>query len=98
MNKPSAEEIRKEIEILKEIKLKVLRSNYFNEDNHSAIDAQITALEGLFGDDEVYKKWEDPQDYEYNRNIINNALETVAWMNGEAEDGSPSENWKSLIK
>ena len=92
MKIPTAEEIVAEIATLKTMKPNVRKSSAFGDNHHNAIDAQIEALEMRMDEDEVYDKMADEAD-----NVRDGALEAVRWMEGESEDGAPSENWKSLV-
>jgi len=93
MKKPTAEEIVAEVATLKTMKPTVLKSSAFGDNHHNAIDAQVEALEMRKGEDEIYDELADEAD-----NVRDAALEAVRWMEGESEDGAPSENWKSLVR
>lgn len=99
--KPTPEEIKKEIETLKDYKTRVRPRSGFGDDNVASIEAQIVVMSGNLDDDEIYKKY-DPREPEEgepeeSRNELDNALEARRWMDGEGEDESPSEGWKPLL-
>jgi hypothetical protein len=99
--KPTAEEIKVEIEKLREMKPKLPRTTKFGDDNHAAIDAEIEVLENDLDEDEIYSKGpedEDHDDSEWSQHQMEAALYTRQWMEGEAEDGSPSEGWAPLVQ
>lgn len=91
------EEIAAEVAALKEIRDKpTFRSrSYFGDDNEAAINAQIETLERGYSEDDVYENYEDPENDD-DRHVIDNAMSAFDWMNGEEEDGSPSEGWEGL--
>lgn len=93
MKKPTPEEIQSEIAKLKEMKPRVLRTSMFGDDHHANIDGQIDVLEKGLTEDEVYSEFEDSPD-----NVRDGAREAAMWLEGESEDGAPSENWKSLVR
>lgn len=92
MKTPTAEEIVAEAATLKKMKPTVLKSSAFGDNHHNAIDAQIEALEMRKSEEEIYDELADEAD-----NVRDAALEAVRWMEGESEDGAPSDNWKSLV-
>ena len=49
-------------------------------------------------EDDIYNEWEDDDDYDANRDIINNALEATYWMDGDGETDTLSEEWEPLIE
>lgn len=96
MNRPTDEQIRQEVEMLKEIKPKVRRHTLFGDDNHAAIDAQIAVLDGGLDEDAIY------DEYGENDRLLDCALDARRWLDGEwdADDheaDSPAEDWKELI-
>lgn len=95
-NIPTDKEIKKEIAQLKELKPDVRRFNVFNDDNHAKIDAQIRVLEEDLSEDDIYDEWpaEDGQD----EVLRNSSLDARKWLDGESEDGAPSEGWAILAK
>lgn len=91
--KPTPEQIETEIKTLKAMKPTVLRRSSFGDDHHRAIDAQVDVLELRKSEDDVYDEYSDDAD-----NVRDAAIEACQWLEGEAEDGAPSENWKSLVR
>ena len=92
--------ITAEIEALEACKPKVRKSNFFGDNLHSAIDAQIKVLTEHMSEDEIYDEWEDPDDHDHNRNIIDSALDALAWREGEdrpdAERESLEAGWLDI--
>ncbi len=94
--KPSASEVKVEIARLKEIKPKVRARSYFGDDNRASIEAQIRVMERSLDDDAIYRYYEPPND-EDSRSELDSALHARQWLDGESQDGKPSDSWESLI-
>lgn len=93
---PTDEQVEAEIKLLKELKPKVARYNGFEEDNHTAIDAQIEVLQRRFDEDEVEEEYGDGK---ADDNVRNAAMDSCMWLQGEYEGeggNSPAEEWKAL--
>ena len=108
MTKPTAEQIEAEIKKLTEMKPNVIRTSYFGENHHAAIDAQIKVLEAELDEDDIYERFPTEEDLEgreseaseedvVKANVRDGALEAAQWLAGE-EDETPSDGWKELIK
>lgn len=81
--KPNPEEIKAEIEKLRDLKPRIRQYSAFGDDNHAAIGAEILVLEGrLF------------EDCEHN---LDAALAARSWLDGY-EETPPSEGWESLVQ
>lgn len=87
---PNAEEIKKEIETLKEMKPKVRQYSAFGDDHHESIDAQIDVLENLLDGDEIYDRYENGPE-----SVLDNAIQAREWLNDHNE--APSVGWKDLL-
>ena len=101
MNKPTEKQIDEEIAKLKTMKPTVLRQSMFGDDHHEAIDAQIEVLTERMSEDEIYDKYPSVEENEFDGvadNISSSAHEAAMWMEGYDEDGSPSEQWQSLVR
>jgi hypothetical protein len=101
MKIPTEAEIKAEILKLTTMKPTVLMSSMFGDNHHDAIDAQIEVLEERLDSDDVYDRYpsiEEDEDNGYPANVRDSAIEAAMWMEGESEDGSPSENWQSLVR
>ena len=83
------EQVQQEIATLQEIKPRVRRRTLFGDDNHAAIDTQITVLEDGLDEETIYAEWED------NDHLLTAALEALAWRNGDCE--APSGGWRDLV-
>ncbi len=79
-NRPTPERVQQEIATLQEIKPRVRRRNFFGDDNHAAIDAQIAVLKNGLDEDAIDAQWSD------NEHTLDSALEALAWRNGEDVD------------
>lgn len=95
--KPAPKEVLAEIKRLKEMQPNVRAMSMFGDDNRAAIDAQIAVLEGNLGEDAVYDAYSNP-DNDDDRHLLDNALEARRWLDGDSEDGLPSEGWKELVE
>lgn len=96
MAKKTDNEIKAEIQALKNCKPKVRKRNYFGDDLHEAINIQIRVLEQGLTEDEIYDQYSDP-DNEDDRHGLDAALDALAWMNGDeredAEHDSLAAGW-----
>jgi len=94
------DEVKAEIQALKDCKPKVRKRNYFGDSLHDAIDAQIQVLSEDMNEDEIYGEWEDPDDPEAMQNERDAALDAFAWMNGterlDAEHESLAAGWLEI--
>jgi len=95
MKKPSAKQIKAEIETLKTMKPTVLMESRFGDNHHDAIDAQIDVLMNGMTEDIVYDACENDG---LKDNVRDAMLEAAQWVNGESEDGAPSKGWKELVR
>lgn len=96
MNRPTNEQIQKEIEALKEIKPKVRRLSLFGDNHHAAIDAQIAVLEDGLDEDVIYDEFGGVD------NVRSAALDALSWLSGEwdvddYESSGPAESWQELV-
>jgi hypothetical protein len=90
---PTDDEVEKEIEGLRKIKPKLPAQNYFNENIHDAVDAQIAVLEERMEEDDVDENYGDDAD-----NVRSSAQDACAWLNGEHETDSLVAEWEPLVK
>ena len=98
MKPRTVQELEKEVHALEALKPRVRRFSKFGDDNHAAIDAQIKVFREDLSEEDIYKEWEDPDNYDANRYLIDSALVAAAWRDGESEDGlAPSDDWKPLV-
>jgi len=74
----------------------VVMESRFGDNHHDAIDAQIDVLANGLTEDDVYDAWEDPVGLK--DNVRDAMLEAAQWVNGESEDGAPSNGWKELVR
>ena len=95
MKKPSAKQIEAEIETLRTMKPTVLMESRFGDNHHDAIDAQIDVLMNGMTEDNVYDACENDG---LKDNVKDAMLEAAQWVNGESEDGTPSNGWKELVR
>lgn len=89
---PDKKAMDAEVALLKKMKPDVRHYTGFGDDNHAAIEAQILVIERGMDNDEIYDRWPDERD-ESERSC---ALEAREWLDGNATDGPPSEEWKPL--
>jgi hypothetical protein len=85
------EAISAEITALDALKPKVPRYGHFGDDNHAAIDAQITVLTERLTRDQVRERF--PED---GADKLFMALVAADWMHGDLLDGDdtpPSKDW-----
>ncbi len=75
------EEIKNEIAKLEKLKSVLPEYNFFGDNNHTIIDAQIDILnEEILDEDEIYDREEDFGDMG-----ISTVLEAFQWMEGELD-------------
>lgn len=98
MKIPSQKQIESEIKKLETIKPKIPRTNFFGDNNHDKIDAQIEVLQEELSEDEVYDRFEDEENPDRTMEIVSNARQAALWLIGESDDGAPSNGWKELIR
>ena len=90
------EQVQQEIEALKEVKDKIPKRSAFGDNNHRAIEVQITVLERRMTSSRVYQVYDPDDDY-----IFTNALDAVDWLEergGWLESTSLAEDWRELIR
>jgi len=90
--KPNQEQVKAEIEKLKEMKPKIRRYTAFGEDNRAAIEAQIRVLERGWDFKEIYDRYDD------NEHELDAAMDARDWLIGESDEKSLSENWQGLVQ
>lgn len=95
--KPTEDEVKAEINRLREMKPSVRGADMFGGDNRAKIAATVTALEENMSEDEIYDRWGDPDDPEVNIDLINCARDALEWKNGEDEE-LPSKGWEPLVQ
>jgi len=95
MKKPSAKQIKAEIETLKAMKPTVVKESVFGENHWNGIAAQIHVLTERMTEDEAEDHYEDGS---YAQNVISDAIDAALWLAGESEDGAPSKEWKCLVR
>lgn len=76
------EQIQKEIKALKTVRLNVIPTSLFGDDNLSAVDAQIQVLENNWENDEIYDRFDHCDSRE---SILESALAARQWMNDEED-------------
>jgi hypothetical protein len=95
--KKNREQVLAEIEKLEALLPKLPKKNYFGEDVHEQVEAQIQVLCEDLDDDDIYAEWEDEDDYDYNRSKIDSAIAAREWATGST-DISPSDDWAPVAK
>lgn len=90
---PSEAEIEKEIAGLEAIKPKLPRQNFFKEDIHAAVEAQIEVLRERMTEDDVDDNYGDDDD-----NVRSSAQDACSWLQGEHETDSLVAEWEPLAK
>jgi hypothetical protein len=94
--KPTPEDIKTEIARLQEMKPRVRQFSLFGDDNHEAIDLQVTTLQEILDG-----RLTDPCDaLDKNEHLPSHArdaaYEAALWAFGEEPD-SASASWESLV-
>ena len=102
--KPDDELVRKEIAELTRIKPLVRPLSLFNDDNTASIQAQIDVLsdQRLQNEDAIYDRYQPRNeggeaDDNGNRAQLDSALDALRWLDGEADDETPSESWRPVL-
>ena len=90
MSKPTPEQIKQEIETLMEMKPKVKRYSGFGDDHHAALDAQVDVLKNDLNAEDI--------DGQYEEEVRSQAHDARAWLNGDFELDTLSEEWQSLVQ
>lgn len=77
------------------------RTTFFGDDNHAAVDAQITVLSDLLSEDEVLDRTQtedmDDAEKEWTQRTGDCARDAALWLAGD-EQNPPSKDWQSLAK
>lgn len=89
------EQIGAEVASLTEMKPRVRHYSAFSDDNHEAIEAQISVLRDRMSVDEIYDAFGDEDAGEFAQNVLDDALAAHNWMNYD-HYSSPSEDWAPL--
>ena len=91
--KPTPEEIKKELAVLKELKPNIRQFTAFGEDNRAAMEAQIVVLEKNLTEDQIDKRFTADADY----SISSEAHAARDWLDG-CYDGEEalSKDWEVL--
>ena len=100
MNKPTKEQIKNEIEKLTEIKPRVRHFSMFGDDNHKCIEAQIKVLTDNLSYEQIENKWggEVCDENAPALSLYDNATGARAWLDGESDEESLVEGWRSLVE
>ena len=77
------EERNEMVTILEKQKEIAPRFNYFNDDNHAQLDAQIEVIEEELETDEVDERWNPDDDY----NMNSAATRAAEWLDGDDDTG-----------
>lgn len=100
MTKPTEKQIADEIKALRELRDKIPPRTSFGDSNLDRIDAEIDVLstnmsskmiELKYGDDET------AEEYSGQSGAYESADYARQWLDGDALDGSMSDNWRSLV-
>lgn len=94
MKPPTLEEIAAELAALKDMAPRIRQRDAFGGDNRAGIDAQIRVIERGMSESAIYDKWDDANAGD----VASSAIEARQWLDGEAEDGAPSEAWRGLLQ
>lgn len=93
------EEVKAEIQALRDAIPKTRRTNYFGDNLHDAIRAQIAVLEDDLDEGAIYDDFSDAENEE-DRNELDAALDALAWREGEeredAEHNSLAAGWLDI--
>lgn len=92
MNKPTNDQITEEIQRLVALKGKVPEHNFFGDDNHAGIDAQIEVLSKKMSRDRIYDRWGQEDGDDYDQHKLDLALDAYSWIEGTSTE-SPSQGW-----
>ena len=85
------EEIQEEIRRLKALEPVIRSRSAFGNDNRATLRAELKVLEDNLSEDQIYDL-EDLLGYD----TISNMMRVRDWLDGEEEEGTPSEGWLSL--
>lgn len=95
----TAPEVAAEIQNLQALRGKIRPTTAFGDDNEAALDAQIAVLRGGMADQDIYEEYEDPEDPDSTRHVVDHAIAAQQWRDGEADDDeAPSVGWQALVK
>jgi hypothetical protein len=89
------QQIDEQVKWLLENKAKVGQFNFFEEDNHRAIEAQIAVLEGDLERSDIDRKAQSGEWLSYMAEAAESAL---AWRDDGDDEAEPKANWAALLK
>ncbi len=91
--KPTKRDVTAQIKALREIMPKVVHFNFFGDDNHAAIEAQIEVLRSEMHDDEI-----DAQGWK--ESVASAARDARLWLDGDRDDDNMDlvSEWKEIAK
>jgi len=91
--KPTTEQIKQEIEKLKELAPVIRQTSAFGTNNRAAIEAQIKVLENLWDNDEIYDHYDHAG---IDEEALDAAIGAQQWLDGEHDVDTLSEDWEVL--
>ena len=89
------DQINAEVAALKALKPTIRERTAFGDDNHAAIEAQISVLRERMGSDEVYDAYGDEEADDFDQHTVDAALSAHDWMTGAlaADEDAPAASW-----
>lgn len=95
----SDKEIKDQIARLQAVKKRVQRRNFFGEDNHAKIDAEITVLEERLTENDCFdrtaEEGEDDDSKEWDWNTGESARDAAMWLAGDSDE-DPASGWEEI--
>ena len=91
----SQQEIENEIKALEEMKPNVRHHTIFGDDNHAAIDAQLSVLRLEIDEDDIQDAFDNDEFTDHERSHAQDAHD---WLMEDTDEESPSEQWKELVE
>ena len=89
----TTEEIKAEVEKLKELLPNIRPMSMFGDDNKAQLAAQIKVLENHWDNDDIYNEYDHAG---IDEEIISSALDARQWLEGKHEAEFLSEGWEPL--
>lgn len=101
MKAPTQKQIAAEAKKLEALLTKLPRTNFFGEDLHAKVRAEIAVLTEDLAEADIYDRsndeGEDDESKEWNVSEREAALNARRWIDGD-EDISPSASWASVVE
>lgn len=92
--KRSEQQRKEEVAKLGSLRVRIPPRTFFHDDNIKALRAEIEVIDGNLDENEIDSRHFDRDESD----AWDHARAARRWLDGDDEDGSPSEQWEKIIK